>query len=291
VSTFAAAEAFAQQAASESCSATGTTSLKSEKQLPPQPSPFGGVINRNALDARPCWEPQVVPPEGAPNVSLIITDNVGFGKSGTGVITVDGVEVARQKITRTIPFALGQARHLMSNRTQELKSRRQTFRLHLRTQENSTSSSSNWVRQGFLRLISRPLRRRLSNNAIEDDLFVNCWARYGEVLTASMKRHWWSPQAMAGPAPCHALDPHDLALVQIPQSPPRCLRLPHHLTFDVRQRELCLVLGYQAREKDWEFDSVRHSVRPNRFRFSGSNRESHEASSRESKAAVSGQES
>lgn len=62
-----------------------------------------------------------------------------------------------------------------------------------------------------------------------------------------------------------ALDPHDVALVQIPQSPRRCLRLPHHLTFDVRQRELCLVLGYQARQKCWEFDRVRHSVRPQPF--------------------------
>jgi S1-C subfamily serine protease len=34
---------------------------------------------------------------------------------------------------------------------------------------------------------------------------------------------------VTGPA-VGALDPHDVALVQIPQSPRRCLRLPHHLT-------------------------------------------------------------
>jgi hypothetical protein len=86
--TFAAAGAFAQQAASEACSAAGTTSLKSEKQLPPQPSAFGGVIKRNALDSKSCWDPQVVPPEGAPNILLIITDDVGFGAPSTfgGVI-------------------------------------------------------------------------------------------------------------------------------------------------------------------------------------------------------------
>jgi len=73
---------------------------------------------------------------------------------------------------------------------------------------------------------------------------------------------------LTGPA-VGALDPHDVALVQIPQSPRRCLRLPHHLTFVVRQRELCLVLGYQAREKCWEFDRVKHSVRPKPFSYLG----------------------
>jgi hypothetical protein len=73
---------------------------------------------------------------------------------------------------------------------------------------------------------------------------------------------------VTGPA-VGALDPHDVALVEIPQSPRRCLRLPHHLTFDVRQRELCLVLGYQAREKCWEFDRVRDSVRPKPFSYLG----------------------
>src|SRR5271167_3058026 len=87
LTTFAAG-AFAQQPASEACSAAATASLKSEKQLPPQPRPFGGVIKRNALDSKQCWEPQVVPPKGAPNVLLIITDDVGFGAPSTfgGVI-------------------------------------------------------------------------------------------------------------------------------------------------------------------------------------------------------------
>jgi arylsulfatase len=33
-------------------------------------------------------------------------DGPGFGKGGTGVITVDGVETARQKMAKTIPFLL-----------------------------------------------------------------------------------------------------------------------------------------------------------------------------------------
>ncbi len=88
LSTIAAAGAFAQQAASEACSASGTTSLASEKQLPPEPKPFGGVIKRDSRESKPCWDPRIVPPKGAPNVLLIITDDAGFGVSSTfgGVI-------------------------------------------------------------------------------------------------------------------------------------------------------------------------------------------------------------
>lgn len=75
LTTFAVAGAPAQQTASESCSAAGTTSLKSEKQLPPEPKPFGGVIKRDARDSKPCWDLRIVPPKGAPNVLLIMTDD------------------------------------------------------------------------------------------------------------------------------------------------------------------------------------------------------------------------
>jgi arylsulfatase A-like enzyme len=78
---------FAQQVAPQTCSPAATQSLGG-RQLPPEPTPFGGVIKRNALDSKPCWDPQVVPPKGAPNVLLIITDDVGFGAPSTfgGVI-------------------------------------------------------------------------------------------------------------------------------------------------------------------------------------------------------------
>ena len=42
---------------------------------------FKGVINLDARDSVPDWEPYVQPvaPEGAPNVLMIIWDDVGFG--------------------------------------------------------------------------------------------------------------------------------------------------------------------------------------------------------------------
>jgi len=62
--------------------------------LPPPPSPFGGVINLNAAQSRPYWPPRVVPPEGAPNILLIMTDDVGFGAPSTfgGVIPTPALD-------------------------------------------------------------------------------------------------------------------------------------------------------------------------------------------------------
>jgi arylsulfatase len=58
------------------------------KQLPPPTPKFGGVIKESAKDSKPYWPPSVVPPKGAPNVLLIMTDDQGYGVSGTfgGVI-------------------------------------------------------------------------------------------------------------------------------------------------------------------------------------------------------------
>jgi len=49
---------------------------------------FRGQIGVNADDSKPFWTPRVVPPKGAPNVLLIMTDDVGFGAPSTfgGVI-------------------------------------------------------------------------------------------------------------------------------------------------------------------------------------------------------------
>src|SRR6476646_10545830 len=64
------------------------TSTVSGKQLPPPDPKFGGVIKDGALQSKPWWPPRVVPPKGAPNVLLIITDDSGFGVPSTfgGVI-------------------------------------------------------------------------------------------------------------------------------------------------------------------------------------------------------------
>src|SRR6478609_9515451 len=61
----------------------GATMTLDGKQLPPEPPKFGGVINETAKDSKPYWPPSVAPPKGAPNVLLIMTDDQGYGVSGT----------------------------------------------------------------------------------------------------------------------------------------------------------------------------------------------------------------
>ncbi len=64
------------------------------KQLPPPPPKFGGVINETAKDSTPWWPPRVVPPKGAPNVLLIMTDDSGYGVPSTfgGVIPTPSLD-------------------------------------------------------------------------------------------------------------------------------------------------------------------------------------------------------
>ena len=63
-------------------------------QLPPPPVPFGGVIKETASGSTPFWPPRVVPPKGAPNVLLIMTDDQGYGVPGTfgGVIPTPALD-------------------------------------------------------------------------------------------------------------------------------------------------------------------------------------------------------
>ena len=55
---------------------------------------FGGVIKESAKDSKPWWPPRVVPPKGAPNVLLIMTDDQGYGVPGTfgGVIPTPALD-------------------------------------------------------------------------------------------------------------------------------------------------------------------------------------------------------
>ncbi len=76
-------------------SATTTTD---GRQLPPPDPKFGGVIKDTAQQSKAWWAPRIVPPKGAPNVLLIMTDDAGFGVSGTfgGVIPTPALDrVAR----------------------------------------------------------------------------------------------------------------------------------------------------------------------------------------------------
>jgi arylsulfatase len=72
----------------------GATTTIDGKQIPPPPLPFGGVIKESATDSKPYWPPRVVPPKGAPNVLLIMTDDQGYGVSGTfgGVIPTPAMD-------------------------------------------------------------------------------------------------------------------------------------------------------------------------------------------------------
>ncbi len=64
------------------------------KQLPAPPAKFGGVIKDNAYQSKPYWPPTIVPPKGAPNVLLIMTDDCGFGAPSTfgGVIPTPALD-------------------------------------------------------------------------------------------------------------------------------------------------------------------------------------------------------
>ena len=66
----------------------------SGKQLPPPDPQFGGVIKDTAADSKPYWPPTVVPPKGAPNVLLIMTDDQGYGVCSTfgGVIPTPAMD-------------------------------------------------------------------------------------------------------------------------------------------------------------------------------------------------------
>src|SRR6516165_7444828 len=91
---------------------TGTPGLPSAtttidgKQLPAPDPKFGGVIKENAAESKPWWAPRVVPPKGAPNILLIMTDDVGFGAPSTfgGVIPTPALDRLAQAGLRYTQF-------------------------------------------------------------------------------------------------------------------------------------------------------------------------------------------
>jgi arylsulfatase A-like enzyme len=74
-------------------SASATTTI-SGKQLPAQPPPNGGKEGTLVTNSKTWWPPRIVPPKGAPNVLLIMTDDQGYGVSGTfgGVIPTPALD-------------------------------------------------------------------------------------------------------------------------------------------------------------------------------------------------------
>jgi arylsulfatase A-like enzyme len=72
---------------------SATTTIKGDQIPAPEPK-FGGVIKENSKDSKPWWPPTIVPPKGAPNILLIMTDDQGYGVSGTfgGVIPTPAMD-------------------------------------------------------------------------------------------------------------------------------------------------------------------------------------------------------
>ena len=102
--------ASAQQITGASGSPGATTTIDG-KQLPPPDPKFGGVIREKASESTPWWAPRVVPPKGAPNVLLLMTDDQGFGAPGTfgGVVptpTMDRIAQAGLRYTNFHSTAL-----------------------------------------------------------------------------------------------------------------------------------------------------------------------------------------
>jgi arylsulfatase A-like enzyme len=83
----------AQQITGVPGSPDATTTIDG-KYLPTPPSEFRGEINLNAKDSKPYWPARVVPPKGAPNILLIMTDDVGFAAPSTfgGVIPTPAMD-------------------------------------------------------------------------------------------------------------------------------------------------------------------------------------------------------
>jgi arylsulfatase A-like enzyme len=97
--------AVAQQITGTPGSPSATTTIDG-KYLPPPPPKFGGEINLEAAKSKPYWPPQVVPPKGAPNILLIMTDDQGYGVSGTfgGVIPTPALDRIAQMGLRYTQF-------------------------------------------------------------------------------------------------------------------------------------------------------------------------------------------
>src|SRR6187431_764031 len=90
---FGAVPAHSQETTGTPGSPSATTTIDG-KYIPNPPAPFAGKANLSAKDSKPGWPATVVPPKGAPNVLLIMTDDQGYGVTGTfgGVIPTPSMD-------------------------------------------------------------------------------------------------------------------------------------------------------------------------------------------------------
>ena len=86
--------------------APGATTTIDGRYLPNPPQQFRGQISPNAAQSKPYWSPITVPPKGAPNVLLIMTDDVGFSAPSTfgGVIPTPALDRIAQSGLRYTRF-------------------------------------------------------------------------------------------------------------------------------------------------------------------------------------------
>src|SRR5262245_24459952 len=83
----------AQQVTGELGSPGATTTIEG-KRLPPPDAKFGGLLTEKASESKAWWAARIVPPKGAPNVLLIMTDDQGFGAPSTfgGVVPTPAMD-------------------------------------------------------------------------------------------------------------------------------------------------------------------------------------------------------
>ena len=72
---------------------SATTTINGNRIPAPEPK-FGGEIKETLEGSKTWWPPRIVPPKGAPNILLIMTDDQGYGVPGTfgGVIPTPALD-------------------------------------------------------------------------------------------------------------------------------------------------------------------------------------------------------
>ncbi len=72
---------------------SATTTIQGD-QIPAPLQKFKGKIGKTAQESKPYWPARIVPPKGAPNILLIMTDDAGYGVASTfgGVIPTPALD-------------------------------------------------------------------------------------------------------------------------------------------------------------------------------------------------------
>lgn len=76
-----------------------TREFPNARVLPIPTPPFAGVVNPNQYNSTPGWPPTIAPPEGAPNVLVVLIDDAGFGSNSAfgGVVPTPTIEGLAQR--------------------------------------------------------------------------------------------------------------------------------------------------------------------------------------------------